>query len=463
MCVRSSIAALALALLLPAATAAAQDLTSRAPAQTAPVALVNAAIYPVSSPPIATGHVIFDGGRITAVGAGQPGALPAGTTVIDLAGKRVYPALFAAHTQMGLTEIGAVRATRDFDETGAVTPEVLPAVAINPDSWLMPVARTNGVLCFGVFPTGGVMPGRVSVIAADGWTTTDLAIAPDVGPVIAWPFSRVVRAPWMDQSDEDQLKRIRESQARLRDTLMTARRYLAARDADAARTPPDIRWEALRSLLAPARGQAAHPVFIEAQDYDQITAAVAFALREKLRPIIVGGRDAHLCAALLKQHDVPVIVSSPLLMPRRDDSPIDEAYSLPAKLHAAGVRFAIASGEETPHERNLPYAAAIAVAHGLDAAEALRAITLAPAQILGVADRVGSIEVGKDATLVITTGDPLEVATDTTAAYIRGRPISLDNKQRQLAAKYREKYRQFKGQPANPAAPAVPAGAPAPK
>lgn len=450
---------------LPAGAALGQDLTGRPPAPAGAVALVNAAVYPVSSGPIASGHVVMSGGRIVAVGPGAPASLPAGAVTIDLAGKRVYPGMIAAYTQMGLAEVGAVRASRDFDEVGAITPEVLPANSVNPDSWLMPVARSNGVLSFGVFPTGGLVPGRASVISADGWTTTDLTVRADAGLVVSWPVSRVIRAAWMDRGEEDQLRRMRESQTRLRETFASARAYLAARDADPARTPLDVRWEAMRGVLTPgpADGGRPAPVFIEAQEYDQIVSAVGLAVREGLRPVIVGGRDAHLCAGLLKRHDVPVIVNSTLLMPRRDDSPYDEVYTLPARLHAAGVRFAICSGEETPHERNLPYAAAIAVAHGLEPDAGLRSVTLSAAEALGVADRLGSIEVGKLATLIVTDGDPLEVATTTTAAYISGRPVDLDNKQRRLAEKYREKYRQLNaggGQPARPVAPAEPASAP---
>lgn len=454
---RAASAAAALAL-GAGGVASAQDLTGRAPAQAEAVALTNAEIHPVSGPVIRDGYVLFERGRITAVGGSlprlaQPARVIDARTLVDAgATPRIYPGLLSATTEMGLTEIAAVRASRDLNEVGAVTPEVRAAVAVNPDSWLMPVARTNGVLLFGVFPQGGAVPGRVSVIAADGWTWEDMAVDADVGVVVAWPFMRTVTAPWMNQSEEDQRKEIRQSLERIRGAFEDATAYLDAKDADPTR-PTDLRWEAMRGVLGrPAAGKGAaaaakparDPVFIEAQDYDQIVAAVAFGQEFGLRVVITGGRDAALCADLLKKHGVPVIFNSPLTMPKRDDSAVDEAFGTPGRLLAAGVRFAIASGERAAHERNLPYVAALCVAHGLEETAAIKAITLWPAEILGVADRVGSLEAGKDATLIVTDGDPLEVSTRTVAAYVEGRPVDLSNKQTELAAKYREKYRQQK-------------------
>lgn len=361
---------------------------------------------------------------------------------IDAKGKHVYPGLISPITQLGIEEIASVRATNDFNEVGSITPEVTPAVSVNPDSTLLPVTRTNGVLIAGVFPKGGVLPGRISVIQLDGWTSEDMTIKRDCGQLIAWPLTRTVRAPWMDRSEDDQQRDIRQSLERIRDALRSAKAYIDLKAAEPT-TPTDLRWEAMRDVLA---GKL--PVFIEAQDFDQITAALLFAQEFKLRPVIVGGRDAPLCAELLKKLDAPVIVTGTYrVTPRRDDSAYDEQFALPARLKAAGIRFAIASGEETPHERNLPYCAAIAAAHGLTSTEALRAVTLDAATILGIDSRVGSLAPGKDATIIITDGDPLEVSTVVSQAFIQGRAIDLGNKQSALAEKYREKYKQQKNEP----------------
>jgi imidazolonepropionase-like amidohydrolase len=186
------------------------------------------------------------------------------------------------------------------------------------------------------------------------------------------------------------------------------------------------------------------PVFINATDYDQIVAAVAFAKRRGLKPVIVGGRDAPMCAQMLKEAGAAVIVQGPFAMPRRDDSPIDDAYTIAKKLEEAGVLWCMSSSEETAHERNLPYAAALAVAYGLDKDAALRGVTLNTAKILGIEASLGSIETSKSATFLVTDGNPLEITTKITHAFIDGREIDLSNKQTELDKKYRERYRQLK-------------------
>lgn len=440
----SSLVAAALGLALAAGAAFGQDLGKRPGTQSVPIAITNAMVHPVSSAAIERGYVLFEGGRISAVGAmeGAPKGFPDKTRVIDAKGKHVYPGLIAAQTQTGLTEIGAVRASQDANEVGESTPEVQAATAVNPDSTLIPVTRLNGVLAAGVFPTGGLIPGRVSVMRFEGWTNEDMTVKKNAGLVVAWPAMRTVTAWWMDKSEDEQRKDIAKNIARLRDTIATAKSYLAAKDAPGSTVATDVRWEAMRGVFASGSAPAALPVFIEAQEYEQITAAVTYAMEQGMRPVIVGGRDAPLCAELLKKHDVPVIVLGTHQMPRRDDSAYDEAFTLPARLKAAGVRFCLASGEETPHERNLPYNAARAAAYGLDRVSALASVTLWGAQILGVGDVLGSLEKGKEATLIVTDGDVLEVATNTEMAFVQGKEIELSSKQSVLAQKYREKYAQ---------------------
>lgn len=453
--------------------ASAQDLTVTAPPQSQPIALINATIHPISAEPIEQGYLVFEKGRITQVAAGAPaeGALPTDTLLIECAGKHVYPGMIAINSQLGLTEIGAVRSTHDYDELGDITPEVRAAIAVNPDSTLLPVTRSNGVLLAGIFPSGGVIRGRVSVIQLEGWTWEDMTIEDSAGLVVGWPYSRIVHAWWMDKSEEEQRKDIREHTALIRDTFAAADAYFRARAADPA-IPIDLRYEAMREFLpsgaagegapgeavvsggAADHGSGAHasaadsplkPVFILANDYEQITAAAAFIAEEGLRGVIVGGRDARLCTDLLKQWDIPVVVDNVYNFPKRDDQPYNEMYALPAALEEAGVRWCMTSGDPDANERNLPYAAAMAVAHGLDKDAALRGITLSTAEILGVETRVGSLDVGKDATLIVTTGSPMEYTTQISHAFIQGRRIDLSNKQTKLNSKYREKYRQLEG------------------
>ncbi|MFZ4574712.1 MAG: amidohydrolase family protein, partial [Phycisphaerales bacterium] len=372
-----------------------------------------------------------------------------GYEAVDLNGASVYPGLIAPWTQLGLTEIQAVGQTHDLSENGGVTPEVCPAHAVNPDSTLIPVTRSNGVLLAGIFPQGSPFPGQVSVIRLDGWTVSDMEVRGYVGQVCRWPNMRTVTAWWMDRSEDDQRRDISTQLESITKTLDVATRYRDGRAADPA-APIDLRWEAMGPILPPAQPNSAEsqslgekPVFMLANDQDQINAAVSYAEQHGLRVVIVGGRDAAECAELLKKNNVPVIVTGTHVFPRRDDAPYDDGYTLPARLAAAGVRFAIANSDDTAHERNLPYSVALAVAHGLEADAGLRAITLSAAEILGISETYGSLDAGKSATLLITTGSPLEVRTQITSAYIDGRKIDLRNKQTDLAEKYEERYRQL--------------------
>jgi imidazolonepropionase-like amidohydrolase len=426
----------------------AQDLGVKAPPQTQPIVIIGATVHPVSGPDIENGYIAFEKGRITAIGSGTP-EKTAETRVIDAKGKHVYPGLVAAETQLGLAEMAAVRATNDFNEVGGITPEVRAVVAVNPDSTLLPVTRSNGILSAAVFPEGGRIPGRVGVLRLDGWTWEEMALKPDAGMAISWPAMRTFTAPWMQQSEDEQREESRKAYAAIDEAFKAAEAYIGAKAADPS-LPTDLRWEGMRGVLAGGGDQL--PVFILAGDVDQITAAASWAVQRKLKPVIVGGRDAEQCADLLKRHNIPVIITGTHTFPKRADAPYDQAYTLPARLHKAGVKFCIASADRTAHERNLPYNAATAVAYGLDLEAALKAITLWPAEILGVSDQTGSLEVGKAATLILTSGNPLEVSSNTQAAFIDGREIDLANKQSRLAEKYREKYRQKKAESTREAA-----------
>ncbi len=414
-------------LALLAAAARAQDLTER-PARAMPsVAITNARIHPVSGPVIERGYVILAAGRITAVGAGAP-ELAAGFETIDARGARVYPGLIAPYTQLGLVEIGAVRASRDTVESGDITPEARAAVAVNPDSTLLPVTRSNGILTFASFPAGGLIAGRASVMAMEGWTWEEMAIRADAGLVVRWPGAPPRRR---DRAEPAPMPRL----LALTEAFDAAAAYLRARAA-APETPEDVRWEAMRACLG-----ATTPLFVEANDYDQITGALEFAARRGLRPVLVGGRDALLCLDLVKRCGAAVILDGIHDFPRRNDSDFDEVYRLPARLEEAGVPWCMGGGDRTANERNLPYTAARAVAYGLAPDAALRSITLSAAQVLGVADEIGSLEAGKRATLFLSDGDPLEVTSKVLRAFIDGREIPLSNKQTVLAEKYRAKYR----------------------
>ncbi|MEM8882562.1 MAG: amidohydrolase family protein [Planctomycetota bacterium] len=417
-------------LLLFAAVAVAQDLVPKAPPHKGRTAIVNARIE--GGEP---GYLLFVDGKLAGRGTGE---VPEGFTAVNAKGMHLYPGFVASYTVLGLTEIGAVRASRDMQEVGEITPEVRAAVAVNPDSTLLPVTRSNGVLTFATFPRGGALPGRASVMNMDGWTWEDMAIRADAGLVVSWPNPDPPALPAdrggrrRNAPPERGSKRLQ----RIEKAFADARAYLAAKKDDPS-TPTDLRWEAMRKALAGER-----PVFFLAEDYGQITSALEFARKEKLKAIIVGGRDAPHCADLLKERKVPVIVRSIHAFPRRNDSDIHELYELPAKLEKLGVTWCLASGERTSNERNLPYTAGRAVAFGLSREAALRAITISAANILGVGDQLGSLDEGKRATFFLCDGDPLEVTTQVVAAWVDGKRIDLNDKHKALAAKYAEKLRQ---------------------
>lgn len=424
-----------------ACAAHAQDLTPRAKGQAKPVAIVNATVHRVSGPTLERGFVVINERDIAAVGPQETmdkAITPQTHRIIDAAGRHVYPGLIGAYTQLGLTEATAVRASNDMSEAGGVTPEVRAVVAVNPDSTLLPVTRSNGVLLAGVFPTGGTVPGRAGVIKLDGWTWEQMTVRGDAGLIVNWPMTRTISAWWMNRSEEEQKRDIDATLKSIEDLFTHARAYGAVPNAGEKRTT-DLRLEAMQPLFS-SDAAAKRPVFIAAQDVDQIMQAVAFGDRHGVRVVIIGGRDAALCAEELKKRSIGVIVDGTVRFPKRDDAPYDDAFTLPARLEAAGLKWCLGSGEEPGHERNLPYSAALAAAYGLDRALAIRSITLSTAQILGIADRFGSLEAGKSATLIISDGDMLEVSSNVTAAFIDGAEVNLDNKQRVQERRYREKY-----------------------
>jgi imidazolonepropionase-like amidohydrolase len=410
-----------------------------------PVALVGGVIHPVSGPELRDAVLIFDQGKIIAVG--KDVAIPANAEKIDLKGQHVYPGLIEAHTHLGLVEISSVKATVDQAETGEINPNVKAQVAVNPDSEMIPVTRSSGVLTVLTAPGGGLISGQSAVMQLDGWTWEDMTVKSGVGMHIRWPRMAAIHTWRLDESAESQLANRDKSLRDIRRTIADARAYLAARKAatngaaakDAAALPldSDARWEAMIPVL-----EGRMPVIIEADEIQQIESAVAFARHEGLKMILLGGYDAAQCSELLKQNSIPVILYGVHRLPQRKDDAYDAPFTVAAKLHQAGIKFCISGNGRMGNIRNLAYHAGTAAAYGLPAEEALKAVTLYPAEILGVADRLGSLAAGKDATLIITDGDPLEITSHVNAAFIGGRPVDLTDRHKQLWQKYQEKYRR---------------------
>jgi imidazolonepropionase-like amidohydrolase len=420
-----------------AVLAAASVLTLATQAEAETIALTGATVHTASGPTLESATVVITDGKITAVGANI--APPAQARVVSCAGKHVYPGLIAPISALGLTEIGSVRGTNDWAETGEVNPNIRAEIAINPESDLLPVARANGITSALVVPRGGTLNGTSALIHLDGWTYEDMTIQRPVALHVQWPSMSVQRGWWVTESEEEQNKKRERHLATLRDAFDDARAYWKARDAERVKGIPrhdhDVKWDAMGRAL---RGEI--PVMFHAQSLKQIHAALKFAEDQGLKKVVlVGADDAARIADELKARDVAVITGPTLALPGRSWEPYDDEMSEPARLHAAGVRFCISDGGTSGgamNARNLPYQAAMAAGFGLSREEALRAITLYPAQILGVSDRLGSIEPGKVADLVVADGDPLEVTTRVEQVYIAGRPVSMENRQTRLFEKY---------------------------
>jgi imidazolonepropionase-like amidohydrolase len=428
-----------LAVAAAAGTASAQSRQIPAPPQDHAVVVAGAAVHTVTGPTIEDGYVAFDQGRIIDVGEGEPPRLP-WAEVINARGLHVYPGLVSCDTMLGLIETGSVSVTHDYAEHGDVTPEVRAAVAVNPDSDLIPVARANGILTALVLPRGGLVSGRCSLMRLDGWTWEQMAIEPDAGLVVNWPRTEpnLRTSRWREAKPEkEQRKEIGERLEAIDRLFDDAIAYFRSADTD-PKQATDLRYEAMRAAISGLK-----PVFVRASSRGQIESAVAWATRRDLNIVVVGGREADGAVALLRKHDVPVVIAGLHRLPRNRHDPYDGPFTLPARLHEAGIKVAIASGSGAAHERNLNHNAATAIAYGLPRDQALKAVTIQAAEIVGLGASHGSLEKGKAATLIVTTGDPLEITTDTLLAFIDGRRIDLGNRHKALYEKYREKYRQL--------------------
>jgi imidazolonepropionase-like amidohydrolase len=406
-------------------------------------AITHAKIFTLAGAPIEDGTVVISSGKIAAVGANVE--IPSGAQVIDGKGLQIYPGLFDSITQMGLREIGAVSATADETETGDFNPDVVAATAVLPSSEHITVTRAAGITevlavpasgGMDSFGSAGVVGGQASAIHMAGWTINDMLIKKSAAMVINWPsietrsfdfttFS-IKEKPFSDAKQEYD-KKVDE----LADWLERARHYAQAMGhAGPADFNHDVRLESLAPVV---RGQL--PVLVFADQARDIRNAVEFCDKQKLKMILAGGSEAYKVKDLLRSKNVPVILRPVLSELGERDDPYDRLLSQPAELNAAGVKFAFASFDNS-FSRRLGQNAANAVAHGLSYEDALKAVTLYPAQIFGLSDQLGTLENGKVANLIVTNGDPLELTTDVRYLFIRGQLTSMDNKQLRLYEKY---------------------------
>jgi imidazolonepropionase-like amidohydrolase len=426
---RGRLAAVAAAVVAAAGLAASAPASP--PAGSAPVAITGARVVTVSGPVIERGTVLVEGGRIAAVG--EDVAVPPGATVIDGAGKTLYPGLFDALTTLGLVEVSSVAGTVDTTEVGDVNPHAKAWVALHPDSELVPVARANGVTTVLSAPAGGLVSGQSALVRLAGTTPEAMTVKAPAALHVVYPSGRPP-ADGPRPSEEPERGTLEErlkERERNRETALARLGSLFA-EARARGAETDL----VLAALAPfARGEA--PVVVRADDEDEIRGAVRFASEQGLRLVVAGGLEAWRCADLLREKDVAVLLKVHRL-PRRETDPYDAPWANAAVLHRAGVRFAIVT-DGSENVRNLPYEAAMAATYGLPAEAALRAITLSPAEIFGVGDRLGSIAPGRDATLVLATGDVLDTRTQVTHVLVDGVVQSLETRHTRLYERYRDR------------------------
>jgi imidazolonepropionase-like amidohydrolase len=410
---------------------------ARASAAGSVTVIRGARVVTVDAGVLETGTVVIVGGKIATVGRDVP--VPAGATIVEATGKTLYPGLIDALTTLGLVEVSlGAPGTVDNAELGDVNPQAKAWVALNPHSDLIPVARANGLTAALTAPTGALVSGQSALIRLAGTTPDALVVKTPVAVHLVYPSGTKSEEDEDDDSDEPKRETFADRQGektkgqerdlnKLRNLLEEAKAYAPSSGKS------DLSMEALGPA---ARGTL--PVVMRADRESDIRGAVAFAGERGLKLILAGGLEAWRCADLLKQKGVPVLLSV-LRLPRRDSDPYDAAYANAAVLQKAGVPFAIVSDDDA-FSRNLPYQAAMARAFGLAPESALRAITLSPAEILGVADRMGSITVGKDANLFLATGDIMDARTSVTAVFIDGVAQPLETRHTRL-------YERFKDRP----------------
>jgi imidazolonepropionase-like amidohydrolase len=391
---KNSLTTLALLVIcLVAVPAAHAQLQTPPSVQSGPVALVGGTIHTISGDVIENGTIVFENGVITAIGTNVD--LPAGTRQEDVSGKHIYPGLIDAWSQMGIYEIGAVDMTTDINEQGPVNPNAMVERAFNPESRWIGVGRSAGVLTSVTTPGGGLVSGQSAAMKMDGWAWDEMTLKSGVGLIVNWPN------PNNQNNYTNQIRALREAFA-------DARAYKTAREAMQNGNAPhhdfDSRWDAMIPVFDGDR-----PVVVNANEVRQIQDAITWAEEEDVRLIILGGRDAHLVSDHLVSKDIPVIVTTVLTSPNRDWEGYDARYALPALLAQAGVQFAIAGGSSAPYANRLPFEAGAAAAYGLDVDDAVKALTLYPAQILGLSDRIGALETGLDATLLLPTATRLNM------------------------------------------------------
>jgi imidazolonepropionase-like amidohydrolase len=404
-----------------------------APPQSQGIALVGATLHLGNGTVIEQGTVVFDGGKITAVGTSSEVSIPEGFQIFELQGREIYPGFFLPATNMGLVEVSAVRATDDGQETGVFNPNIRSLVAYNTDSELPPTMRYNGILMAQIAPSGGVVAGSSSIVQLDAWNWEDAAYKVDNGMHLYWPNKMMSARWWMGETQARPNENYQPTVDEIQKTMKEAKAF-----AEGEKEVTNLKLEALAGLF-----DGSKTLFIHTNNATAIIESASIAKELGVQKIaIVGGEEALLVADFLKSHRIPVVLGDVHALPNRDHEDTVHPYKLPALLHEAGVEFCFGfSGRMTARARNLPFYAGTAVAYGLPYEEGVKALTSTSAKILGVGETCGTIAVGKDATLFVSQGDALDMRSNQMEyVFIQGRKVQLEATQQELYKKYSNKY-----------------------
>ena len=413
-------------------------------------ALTNARIETVSQGVIENGTLIIENDIIVAIGSDI--AIPEGATVIDCSGQTVYPGLIDAGTQVGLVEVAAVARTRDNSEVGDITPHIEALTAVNPNSVVIPVTRVSGVTTVLTQPSGGLLPGKAAMINLLGYTPEQMNVAGMEYMMMTFPREGR-RNRWDRRSDKEIKEAYEKSVKKMNDTWDQAQLYHRIDSAYTASNYQSARPEynpQLRALLPVLRGEM--PLVITVNAAKDIQKAIKWVTDRAIdKPIFSGVAEGWRVADEIAEAAIPCLVGPVLSTPTRASDRFDKPYANPGMLHKAGVKVAIRTGE-IENVRNLPFNAGFAAAYGMGREEALRAVTMAPAEIFGVSDMLGSLEVGKKANVIVADGDPFETQTKINYVFIDGYKIPLDNRHLDL---YKEFLQREPGLDLHPKSPDV--------
>ncbi|HRG24125.1 MAG TPA: amidohydrolase family protein [Chitinophagaceae bacterium] len=419
-----------------------------APAQKGVMYVKNVTIHVGNGTVIENGVIVVKDGKIEKVG--KDIVVPAdATNVVDGQGKQVYPGLILPSSSLGLVEISSIRASNDAREIGNMNPNVRSIVAYNTDSKVINTLRSNGILAANIIPQGSFLAGSSSVVQLDAWNWQDASLKTDGGMHLYMP-SLMARPSFGRRgggapggpnpgAESDPVKEGLQQLENLKGFFREAKAYLAAPTHEEV----NLKFESVKDLLAKKQ-----KFYVHATTVKQMLVALDFVKEFGFDLVLVGASESWQIAPLLKQHNVSVILQQMHSLPTTTDDDVDQPYKAAAALQKAGVLFAISDDDSQTRGRNLAFNAGTAVAYGLDKEQAIAAITLNAAKLMGVADKTGSIEVGKDANFIISSGDILDMATsNVTDAFIQGRKVNLDDKQKQLNDRFEQKYelKQKKG------------------